>query len=149
MFSHNKRYRANRMRYGEDRDQEDSRDVEGVWGELFGSSPAIGGGSTDGEAVGGTGETTLGICALAGSEAAVDGTEAARESAVRGDGEAGGGVAGSHGLLPGEAGGVSPGARLEGLTIDDTPLSEEVRPGSAQHQTAEASIPERPGNATP
>ena len=137
------------MRYGESRDKEDNRDLEGKWRELFGSGAAVGCRSEDGKAVGGTGETTLGICALARSEATLDGTEETQEGAVWRDGKPGEGVAGSHGLLPGEAGGVGRGPRFEGLRIEHTSVSEEVRVGSAQHQTAKASIPEWSGYETP
>ena len=137
------------MRYGERKDQEDNRDVESMWRELFGSGPAIGSRSKNGEALGGTREAAVGVCALARGEAKVYGAQAAQEGAEGGDGEPGEGVAGSHGLLPGEAGGIGPGARLESLSIDDTPVSEENRVGPAQHQTAKAFIPEWPGNEAP
>ena len=102
MFSHNIWYKANRMRYGERKDQEDNRDVESMWRELFGSGPAIGSRSKNGEALGGTREAALGVCALARGEAKVYGAQAAQEGAEGGDCEPGEGVAGSHGFLPGE-----------------------------------------------
>ena len=91
----------------------------------------------------------MGICALARSEAALYGAEEAQEGAVWRDGKPGEGVAESHGLLPGETGGVGRGPRIEGLRIKHTSVSEEVRVGSAQHQTAKASAPEWSGNETP
>ena len=81
--------------------------------ELFGSGPAVGGGSENGKAMGGTREAALGVCALARGKEKVDGAEAAQEgvdSRVESPGES---LARSHGLLPGEAGGVSPGRGLK------------------------------------
>ena len=91
----------------------------------------------------------MGICALARNEAALYGAEEAQEGAVWRDGKPSEGVAESHRLLPGEAGGVGRGPRYEGLRIEHTSVSEEVRVGSAQHQTAKTSIPEWPGYETP
>lgn len=120
-----------------------------MWRELFGGGAAAGSGSENGKAMGGTREAALGVCALARGEAKVDGTEAAQESAEWGYGKTGEGVAGSHRLLPREAGGVSPRPRFEGVTFDDTPVSKEVGVGQAQHQKAKAFVPERQGNETP
>ena len=97
----------------------------------------------------GTREAALGVCALASGEEKIDGGEATQAGVDRRVGRPGEDLAGSHGLVPGEACGVGPGTRFEGLPINDTPVSEEVRVGAAQHQTAKASVPERPGNETP
>ena len=91
----------------------------------------------------------MGVCALARGKEKVDGAEAAEEGVDRRVGGPGESLARSHGLLPREAGGVSPGARVEGLSVDDTPVSEEIRVGQAQHQTAKAFVPEWPGDETP
>ena len=44
-----------------------------MWRELFGSGPAVGGGSENGKAMGGTREAALGVCALARGKEKVDG----------------------------------------------------------------------------
>ena len=91
----------------------------------------------------------MGVCALAGSEAAVDGAEAAQESVEGGGGHPGEGMERSHGLLSREVGGIGPRPRLESIPINNSPLSEAGRLSSSQHQTAKAFIPEWPGNETP
>ena len=149
LFSHSKRYRVNRMRYGESRDQEGNRDVEVMWRELFGGGPEAGSTSEDGKALGGTRKAALGICALARVEAGLDSAQATLEGLMWRDGEPGEGIAGSHWLLSGEAGGVSPEPRVEGLRIEHTSVSEEDRVGEAQHQKAKAPIPEWSGDETP
>ena len=52
-----------------------------MWRELFGSGLTVGDRSTDGKTLAAARETApVGVCALAGSEAAVVGAEAAQES---------------------------------------------------------------------
>lgn len=53
--------------------------MEIKWRELFGGGPTVGCGSADDEAMGGARKRTLGVCALAGSEEALDGAEAGQE----------------------------------------------------------------------
>ena len=149
LFSHNIWYRVDRMKHGKRRYQTDNRDLESMWRELFGNGPAVGDRSADGKALGGSREATLGVCTLAGSEAAVDGTEAVQGVVERRIGKPGEGMARSHGLLPGEAGGIGPRPRIEGLPIDNTPVSEASRHGSSQYQTEKAFIPEWAGDETP
>ena len=120
-----------------------------MWRELFGSSATVGDRSTDGKALGGTREAAVGVCALARGQATVDSAEAAQEIFEGRGGDTGEDLARNHGLQSREVGGVGPRPRLESIPIDDTSVSEEIRVGQAQHQTAKAFIPERPGNETP
>jgi len=120
-----------------------------MWRELVGSGAAAGSGSENGKAVGGTREAALGVCALARGEEKVDGAEAVQEGADKGDGSPGEGLARSDRLLSRETGSVSPGARAEGLSVYDPPVSKEIWVGQTQHQTAKAFVPEWPGDETP
>ena len=134
------------MRNEKSTDKNHHRDMEVKGRESIGDSPITGHRPADGEALGGTRETALGICTLARGEAKVDGAEAVQEGAVWGDGKPGEGMTGSHGVLPREAGGVSTGPRLEGIAVDHTPVSEEVRVGPSQRQKAKPFIPEWTGH---
>ena len=62
----------------------------------------------------------MGVCALAGSEAAVDGAGAAQESVEGREGDPGEGMKRSYGLLSIEVGGVGLRPRLE--SIPTTPM---------------------------
>ena len=134
------------MRNEKSTDKNHHRDMEVKARESIGDSPITGHRPAYGEAVGGTCETALGICTLARGEAKVDGAEAVQEGAVWGDGKPGEGMTGSHGVLPREAGshGTSGGDR--GVSVDHTPVSEEVRVGPSQRQKAKPFIPERTGH---
>ena len=59
----------------------------------------------------------MGVCALAGSDAAVDGAGAAQESVEGREGDPGEGMERSYGLLSIEVGGVGPRPRIEGIPI--------------------------------
>ena len=85
--------------------------------ELFGSGPTVGDISADGKTLGGARAEAVGVCALARSDAAVYGAEAAQESVEGRGNDPGEGMERGHGLLSREVGGIGPRPRIEGIPI--------------------------------
>ena len=69
------------MRHGESRDQNDNRDVESMWRELFRNGATVGDRPAYSEALGGSRSTSLGLRSVEGTTAPVHGAQASQEGA--------------------------------------------------------------------
>ena len=149
LFSHHFWYRGSRMSHEQTTSTDDHRNVEGMWSEQLGSSPAFGHRPPDRQTLGGPRAAALGLRALAGGAAPVYSSQTAEAGAVGGGGRPGTGVARSDGLLSGEAGGVGPGPGAGGLRVDHSSVSAAGGLGPPQYEATAPPFPERPSHATP
>ena len=148
VFSHNIWYRACTISHAKSSDTDYHRDMESMWTELLRGSSSVRHRPPDRKALGGSGEATLGLRPLAGSEAPVHGSQTPQAGAAGGGCRPGTRMARSDWLLSGEAGGLGPGTWPGDFGIDHSSVFTPGGVGPPQYQAAAAPLSERPSHAT-
>ena len=130
------------MRNEESTDTNHHRDMESVWRESIGGSPGAGHRSADGEAVGESWETTVGLGSVEGSRSPVHGAQTSQAGAGWRGCPSSAQVEGEDRLLQGEAGGYGPSRGDRGVGVYHTPVPATEGLDSPQHQETPTPVSE-------